>query len=351
MKLTSVLQTQESQARITATLDTADFATYRGQALQNLADKVTINGFRKGNVPENILVQHVGEAAILDEMAHLAITASFGQLVQEHNVRAVGRPEISITKLAPGNPLEFTVTTDIMPEITLPDYRVLAKKIAEEKVSDEVTADEVEQAITHLRRMRAQHTCTHEQDGTPCKHEITDADLPALDTAFVQTLGSFNDVDDFRAKLTENMREEKVARNHEKKRIDMIESIMEKTPVAIPAVLVSYELDKMMYQMEHDIAMSGLGFDEYLEKIEKTKDQLREEWKPTAEKRAKMHLIIREIAHQEKLEPSEQDIEVETKKILEQYKDTPGIDEAGIRVYVSGILENQKVFEFLEQQK
>jgi len=126
---------------------------------------------------------------------------------------------------------------------------------------------------------------------------------------------------------------------------------MEKTNIEIPSVLVEYELDKMMHQMEHDIAMSGMKFDEYLEKIEKTKETLREDWRETGEKRAKMHMIINAIAEEEKISPTKEELETETAKLMEQYKDMKDIDENNVRMYVAGILTNQKVFDLLEKQR
>lgn len=341
-----------STVDIIAELAVEDFATYRGQAVQNLGEKVEIKGFRKGNIPEDTLVKHVGEAAVLDEMAQLAIAAAYGELIKEHNINALGRPQVSVTKLAEGNPLGFTITTTVMPEVKLPDYKKLAGKAMSAKDDVEVTDKEVNEAIDHLRRMRAgAPTCDHDHaEGETCEHDKKEPELPELDDAFVKTMGDFKDVEDFKTKLKENIAQEKQSRAAEKKRIDALEAVMEKTKVDVPAVLTNYELDKMMHQMEHDIAMSGMTFDDYLEKIEKTKEKLREDWKETGEKRAKMHMVINAIAEAEKLAPADAEVDEETKKLMEQYKDMKDVDEQNVRLYVTGILTNQKVFEFLEKQ-
>ena len=342
-----------STVDIIAELSVDDFVTYRGQAVQNLGEKVEIKGFRKGNIPEDTLVKHVGEPAILDEMAQLAIAAAYGELIKEHKINALGRPQISVTKLAEGNPLGFTITTTVMPEIKLPDYKKLAGKVMSAKDDAEVTDKEVDEAIDHLRKMRAgMPTCSDDScEDNSCEHDKKEPELPELNDEFVKTMGDFKDVAEFKSKLKENIAQEKEARATEKKRIDALEAVMEKTKVEIPDILTNYELDKMMHQMEHDIAMSGMKFDEYLEKIQKTKDALRVDWKETGEKRAKMHMVINAIAEEEKLAPADAEIEAETKKLMEQYKDMKDVDEQNVRLYVAGILTNQKVFEFLEKQQ
>jgi trigger factor len=352
MKLTSEIKKQPgSIVDIIAELSAEDFMTYRGKAVQNLAETFEIKGFRKGNVPEDMLIKQLGDGAILDEMAQLAISAAYVQIIKEHKLNAIGRPEISVTKLANNNPLGFTITTSIMPELDLPDYKKVAHEVMNTADDIDVTDAEVTEAIDHLLRMRAgaQNTCDHDHaEGESCEDKV---ELPVLDDAFVKSLGDFKDVEDFKNKLKENIAEEKQARAGEKKRIATLEKIMEQTKVEIPDILTNYEIDKMMHQMEHDIAMSGLKFDEYLEKIKKTKENLRNEWKDTGSKRALMHLVINTIAEKEKLEPSHEAVEAETQKMMEQYKDMKEIEENNVRLYVVGILTNQKVFEFLEAQK
>lgn len=353
MKLTSKVEKREnSVVDIIAELSAEDFATYRGQAIQNLGEKVEVKGFRKGNVPEDMLVKQVGEAAVLEEMSQLAISAAYMELIKEHNINALGRPEVSVTKLAPENPLGFTITTTVMPEIKLPDYKKIAGKVMTAKDDNEVTDKEVDDAIEHLRKMRAgAPTCEHDHaEGETCDHDKKEPELPELNDEFVKTMGDFKDVADFKTKLKENIAQEKQGRAAEKKRIDALEQVMEKTKVDVPEVLTNYELDKMMHQMEHDIAMSGMKFDEYLEKIQKTKETLRTDWKETGEKRAKMHMVINAIAEEEKLSPTDEEIEAETKKLMEQYKDMKDVDEQNVRMYVAGILTNQKVFELLERK-
>ena len=41
----------------------------------------------------------------------------------------IGRPEITITKIAKGNPLGFKIKTALAPKLTLPDYRTIAREI------------------------------------------------------------------------------------------------------------------------------------------------------------------------------------------------------------------------------
>jgi trigger factor len=135
----------------------------------------------------------------------------------------------------------------------------------------------------------------------------------------------------------------------------MIDGIIENSKINVPDVLVDAELDKMMQQFAYDISMAGMTMDDYLKRIEKTEESLKSEWRINAEKRAKMQLILDRVATDEKLEPSDSEIQVEVAKILEMYNPPAGgpqdVSEERVRAYVTQILTNAKAFEYLEGLK
>ena len=124
----------KSRVEITGSISEKEFSIFRKQALQNINDEVSIDGFRKGKVPENVLVSKVGDMSILEEMAELALSKAYPEIIIENKIDAIGRPEISITKLAADNPLEFKIVTTVTPEIKLADYKKLSKDINKKPV-------------------------------------------------------------------------------------------------------------------------------------------------------------------------------------------------------------------------
>ena len=77
-------------------------------------------------------------------------------------------------------------------------------------------------------------------------------------------------------------------------------------------------------------------------------EDIRKEWTPHAEKKAKLQLILNAIAKEEKIAPAPEEIEAEVNHIVEHYKDA---DRERAYVYADTVLTNEKVFEFLESQK
>ena len=69
---------------------------------------------------------------ILEEAAEVALGKEYGKIVEESKLKPIARPKISVTKLAPGIPLEFRMEVITEPEYDLPDYKKLASEVTEE---------------------------------------------------------------------------------------------------------------------------------------------------------------------------------------------------------------------------
>lgn len=349
----TITKLEKSRVEIKAIIPATVFDGYKTRALENIGKSAKVDGFRPGHVPASVIEKKVGDGNILDEMAQLAIMDAYPTILNQNKIDAIGRPEIQITKVAMGNDLEFTVTTAVLPQVALADYHKIAKNLNTEKVSVTVEDSEIDSAILELRQMRAHHDM-HETGVEHDNHNHTDIsteNLPELTDDFVKTLGKFEGIEDFTTKLRENLTKEKEVKEIEKKRMLLIDGIIEGSTIDIPDMLVDFELDKMMQQFTHDISMMGMTMEDYLKRIEKTEEVIKQEWYENALKRAKMQLILDKVAENEKLEASDTEIQTEIAKILEMYQDQKDISEDRVRAYVTQILTNAKAFEYLEGLK
>lgn len=331
---------EKSLVEIKGEIAVEEFEGYRAAALKKLGENVEIDGFRKGHVPANVLESKLSEIAVLEEMAQLALSKNYGKIITENKIDAIGYPKINITKLAKGNPLGFTITVATLPEIKLPDYASLAKKANAKEEKVEVTDEEFEAIIKQAKIMRAKEAA---KGG-----EIDETALPDLDDEYVKTLGGFTDLEDFKKKIRENVLQEKTFRAKDKKRLEIIEAIIAETTLEVPEVLIDSEIHKMTHKMKTDIENMGLKYEDYLKTINKTEEDLHKDWAKDAEKRAKLQLVVGEIAKAEKLEAPKDMVDAEVKKVTEMYKDA---DPENARMYIESVLQNEEVFKFLESQK
>jgi FKBP-type peptidyl-prolyl cis-trans isomerase (trigger factor) len=351
---TDVKKLENAQVEISVTLPLKEVEKFREEVEKEAIKNVKVDGFREGKVPKEIAMKQIQPLRVFEEMAQKAISASYVEILEKTKVKAIGHPQIMITKIAEGSDLEFKIVTAVLPDVKLADYKKIAKAEMKKEMNLEVDEKEIKLAIDNIRKMRAQQIMSENlKEGEVAKswNEIEEKDLPELTDEFVKTVGKFENVEDFKKKITENLKEEKKAREIEKKRIALIDGILEKSEIEVPQMLISYEIDKMMYEFESNIAMTGMNFDDYLKSIKKTRDDYRKEWAEQGKKRAQTQIMLNEIAKKEKIEADDKEIEAEVSKIMEQYKDQKNIDENNVRAYVAEVLTHQKVFEFLENIK
>jgi FKBP-type peptidyl-prolyl cis-trans isomerase (trigger factor) len=348
-KITKVEKLPESQVLIVGSIDDTFIREHRERAIKRFQENTEMPGFRKGKVPENLIIERMGEMTVLGDAAEEALNEEYSKIIEAEKLFVLGKPEIKITKLAPGNPLEFTITVAVLPEFKLPDYESIARKEMALEDDDSVTNKEVEDVIEDIRKNFA-HAEFHKK-GLTHDHaapEFKPEDLPEVTDDFVKKIGDFKDVTDFKSKIKENLKKEKQVRNREKKRMSVLEKTMEKTEIVVPKVLLENELEKMLAQFKDDLARAGAIYEDYLKYIKKTEEQIKTEWKETALKKAKAQLIINKISEDKKISPDADKVRTETEKIMILH---PDADPLRARMYVGQMLLNEAVLEFLESQK
>lgn len=352
MKIT-LKKLPKSEAQIDIVVDVAEFEKYHERGFKRVQETVEIDGFRKGNAPEDVIVKKYGDMIILEEMANLALRDAYVKAIDEHKIVPVTDPKITITKLAKDNPLEMTITVPFMPDVELPSYKKLAKEAMKDDEKIEVTDKDIEDVVDELRKGRAQqHAHEHEEhdhSDPNHTHEVKPEDYPPLTDEFAQSFGpDFKTVDDLKKKVGENLKLEKEQKAREKRRTAIIEKLIAETKVDMPEAIIEGELSNMLAQFRADITRFGGTWEDYLAHAKKTEDDIKGEWRKDAEKRAMSQLILHKIAEAEKLQATDEEIEVELVRLLAQVQDA---DENRARNYLYQALTNEKVLKFLEESK
>jgi trigger factor len=152
---------EKSQIELIVELSAEEFTPYLEKGAQKIAEQVKIEGFRPGKAPLDVVKQKVGEMPIMEEAANIAIKKTIDDIIDEHTMDrpAVGQPQVEITKIAPGNPMEFKITVAIMPTVALGDYKNLKIKPAEAKVEDQ----DITKTLNELQEMRVKEVISAEE--------------------------------------------------------------------------------------------------------------------------------------------------------------------------------------------
>lgn len=331
-----VTKLPDAEVEIEGEIGAERMSELRNRALGTISKEIEIPGFRKGKAPSEIVVQKVGEMRLLEEAAEMALQEEYPIILFNEKINAVGLPHVHITKLAPGNALGFKIHTATIPTITLPDYVRIAKSEMDKKDDLEVEDKEIDRVIEEIRKQKA-----GKKEGEAEK----ETELPALTDEFVKSLGNFEHVSDFKNKIKENLAYEKKIKAREKKRGGIIDELVKKASITMPKILIASELEKMLAQFTGEVEQMGISWSDYLKQAKKTEDEIKNEWKPTAEKRVKTQLILNEIALKEKIEPEEDQVKKEIEHVISHY---PKANPERAKAYVTEVLRNEKVFAFLE---
>ncbi len=332
--------------------------------IKSFQSRINVDGFRKGHVPEKIIIERIGELSIYEESASRLIEKNYPEIIKEAEVDAIGFPKVAITKISVGSPASFKVETAVMPSIKLADYKNISKSSSQgsdgSKKEIDATDEDVDKALEDMRRSLAHHQKHHnpenkitEDDPQHESHDdhtgkdIPEEELPELNDEFAKIIGGFESLDILKGKIKESITNEKKIKAREKNRLKIMEQIIEKSDINLPQILVDNEVSRMISEFGSNLENMGIRLEDYLKEIKKSIDDFKVEWKAEAEKRAKIQLILKKISEEEKLSVDEEKIKKESEAILNQYKDA---DKSVVDSYVRNVLLNERVWQFLEEQ-
>jgi len=144
---TDVEELSPTRVRLTIEVPFEELKPNLDRAYREVARQVRIPGFRPGRVPPRVIDQRVGRGAVLEQAVNDAVPQLYGKALEEHDVFALGQPDVEITKLDDGQELAFTAEVDVRPKFDIPDIEGMPVTVDDADVSP----DQVEEYIGALR--------------------------------------------------------------------------------------------------------------------------------------------------------------------------------------------------------
>lgn len=142
----------ETRTKITVTLEESEIKTAKALALKHLAPQVKIAGFRKGKVPANLIEKNIDPTALANEVVEHAINSAINDIAEKENYRILDRPDVDLKDFKPYVSIEFEAEIELLPEVTLGDY----KKLKVKKESVELKPEEIDDVMARLRQQFAE---------------------------------------------------------------------------------------------------------------------------------------------------------------------------------------------------
>ena len=143
----SVDQLNDTRVKVTVEVPFSELGPELDKAYQALAQQINIPGFRRGKAPRQLIDARVGRGPVLEQVVNDMLPTRYGQAIEELDIKALGQPNIDITKLEDGDVIEFVAEVDVRPEFDLPDF----SDISVEVPALGSTEERIDHELEHLR--------------------------------------------------------------------------------------------------------------------------------------------------------------------------------------------------------
>ena len=151
-------------------------------------------------------------------------------------------------------------------------------------------------------------------------NKVTETIVPEMDDEFAKDVSEFDTLEalkaDIRAKALE--RAEKTAQtNFETACVD---KAAENTTVDLPNALIERELDTQMERFAYQLQMGGYSIEQYAKMMGGDVSTMRNAFRPSAEKQAKVSVTLEKIAEVENVAVTDEEIAAEIESLAKQYE-------------------------------
>lgn len=399
----------ESIIEVEVSLEHQEFLNYYQPVYDRALSGVEIKGFRPGAAPKELAEKAVNKEKVFEEAVLKAVKDSLRQISEEKEWQFIDQPKIEILETEPQKDLglKFKAVLALFPEIKLGNYQKIAKKILKENKKEIIISDgELKSSIDWILNSRAKLVRVNREakmgdvadidftgtadgktpDGLSGKNEqfilgrgkfvpgfeehiagrkegdnfefsvdfpqdywnpdlkgkkadfkvslksVFERELPVLTDEFAKSLGKFQNAEDFKRSVKEGLAQEKTEKEKERFRLKIIGEIIKNSRIELPNVMVERTLDNMAadYKM---LVKNGKISDE----------ELRKSLEEKARNNVATNLALYQIAKEQHIEPSREEIEKEASR--------HNVDPQKIYDYSYGVVQNRKVFEYLESLK
>ena len=153
-----------------------------------------------------------------------------------------------------------------------------------------------------------------------CKvNRIQKKELPEVDDEFAKDVSEFDTLKEYKADIRKKLAEEKEKDAQRAKEDAVINKIIETSEMDIPDAMVDAQIDQMADDFGRRMQSQGLSLEQYFQFTGLTMEKLRDELKPQALKRIQTRLVLEKIAEVEEIQPTEEQVDEEIKKMAEMY--------------------------------
>lgn len=369
----------QRQVALTIEVDPERVEKAMRQVARRFAEQFDIPGFRRGKAPYEVVVRTFGREVIFEEAVEVLSQEVYREALDQTGLDPYGPGRLE--RVDP-EPLTFRVIVPLKPEIRLGDYRALRlpyepPEPTEEEVMgvlerlrrDNAIIEPLSEGVAEagmmvtvaLRATDAEGKTVledelsfvlgQEQPPLPGLEErilgmtlnekrtfelpwpgdearvlqveatltgLSRYLLPDLDDALAQTVGDFETLEDLKAKIREELAAHKRRQYDAEYAERALEALVAQAEVEFPPQMLEEEIDDLVRDLQNILERRGGNLEAYLKERNQTLEELREEFRPQAERRLRRGLVLYQLAREEGLAVSEEAVEQEAQALRQR---------------------------------
>jgi len=364
-----------NRIKLIVELDDSEMDQALDAAAASLAKQVSVKGFRKGKVPKNVLVAHIGGLEVLrSEAIRESMPDFYARAIADTLIDPIGQPEINITGGEQEGALTFEAEVEVRPVVTISGQRDLRVTIPSPNVND----DEIEAQINRYREtdatledvdrpivtgdlvtmnVRVQQIATDVEplemsdfmytvgsgtitegvdelilglrageelklngnvgEGVVATYElklkqVKERILPELTDEWVQENTEWSSDQEMRDAIVNQMRRMKIVEAQMSQRDATLVALGELVDAdVVPEVLVDAETNERLHDLGHRLSQQQMTLEMFLQVTNQTPEQLLATLREDAVRGVRIDLALRALVVAENLEPTPEEIEEE----------------------------------------
>lgn len=187
-------------------------------------------------------------------------------------------------------------------------------------------------------------------------HEVKHKELPELDDDFAGDVSEFDTLDELKADLKTKIKKEKENEKKNNAYTKILETVIERTEIDIPEVMIKERADQVKKQFEQQIQSNGMDPKTYYEIVKAQGDgkdvtDFQKMFEEQAINDIKQELVVGKLIEAENIEASEEEMEKEYAEFAKVYNQDieefkKNLDDY-TKNYVEGFIKQRKLFDAL----
>ena len=190
----------------------------------------------------------------------------------------------------------------------------------EDQLVGSKAGDHVEVKVTFPEEYQAKELAGKEAVFQCDVKKVEAKELPELDDDFAQDVSEFDTLAEYKEDVKKNLTEKKEKAARTAKENAAVDKAIENAEMDIPDAMLNTQVRQMLDDFSRRMQSQGLTMEQYFQFTGMTLDKMQEEMKPQALKRIQTRLVLEKIAEVENIQPTEEEVEEEFKKMADAYK-------------------------------